>query len=140
MPTIFKKSKEFWSWVNSSKGRHNPIPTLTHDSGSTVDDLGKAEIFNHHFHSVFMQEDLSSFDSLKQSLPCHSPIISTVKFLPSTVCSYLCNLDVSKACGPDLIPAFLLKSNAEAIASPLCYLFNKSKAQVHYLETGSALM
>ena len=42
------------------------------------------------------------------------------------MCSYLCNLDVSKACGPDLIPAFLLKSSAEAIASPLCYLFNKS--------------
>ena len=32
----------------------------------------------------------------------------------------------SKACGPDLIPAFLLKSNAEAIAFPLCDSFNKS--------------
>ena len=43
------------------------------------------------------------------------------EILLSTVCSYLCNLDVSKACGPDLIPALYFKSSAEAIASPLCY-------------------
>ena len=69
-----------------------------------------------------MQEDLLSLDSLKHSLK-YCSIISSVDFLPSTVCSYLCNLDVSKACGPDVIPAFLLQSNVEVITSPLSYLF-----------------
>ena len=35
-------------------------------------------------------------------------------------------IDVSKACGPDLITGFLLKRGAEVIASPLSYLFTKS--------------
>ena len=33
---------------------------------------------------------------------------------------------MSKACGPDRIPAFLLRCCAEEISSPLSYLFNKS--------------
>ena len=47
-----------------------------HDSESVVDDSAKADIFNHYFHSVFTQEDLSSLDSLKHSLKYCSPIIS----------------------------------------------------------------
>ena len=93
-----------------------------HDNESVVDDSANADIFNYYFHSVVMQEDLLSLDSLKHSLK-YCSIISSVDFLPSTVCNYLCNLDVSKACGPDVIPAFLLKSNVEVIVSPLCYLF-----------------
>ena len=38
----------------------------------------------------------------------------------------LLTLDVSKACGPDLIPAYLLKCCAEEISSPLSFLFQKS--------------
>ena len=37
----------------------------------------------------------------------------------------LLTLDVTKSCGPDLIPAYLLKCCAEHIASPLSFLFNK---------------
>lgn len=47
---------------------------------------------------LFLRRKTSNFDSL----------ISTVDFSPSIVCSYLDSLDVSKACGPDLIPAFYL--------------------------------
>ena len=65
-------------------------------------------------------------DSLNQSLKYQSTVISTVDFSPSIVCSYLDSLDVSKACGPDLIPAFLLRCCAEEISSPLSYLFNES--------------
>ena len=79
-----------------------------HYSESVVNDSAKADIFNHYFHSVFTQEDLSNRDSLKISLNYCPMIISSVKFLSSTVCSYLQSLDLSKASDPDLIPAFLL--------------------------------
>ena len=36
------------------------------------------------------------------------------------------SIDVSKACGPDLITGFLLKKDAEVLASPLSYLFTTS--------------
>ena len=90
-----------------------------HNGVSVVDDSDKAGIF----YSVFTQEDLSNFDSLNWSLKHQSTVISTVDFLPSIVCSYLYSLDVSKGCGLDLIPAFLLKCCAEEISSPLSYLY-----------------
>ena len=61
--------RKFWNWINSSKGRRNPIPTLLDDDIPVVDDRlrAKADIFNHYFHSVFTREDMSSFDTLKDS-------------------------------------------------------------------------
>ena len=80
-------------------------------------------------------------DSLNQSLKYQSTVISTVDFSPSIVCSYLDSLDVSKACGPDLIPAFLLRCCAEEISSPLSYLFNESMSTgIHFLGIGLVLM
>ena len=73
-----------------------------HNSESVVDDSAKSDISNH-LHSVVTQEDLSILDSVKHSLKYCPPIISSLKLLPSTVCSFLQSLDVSKARGPDLI-------------------------------------
>ena len=78
---------------------------------------------------------MSSFNALKESTVFRSPIISTVEFSPSVVCTYLQSLDVSKACGPDLIPAFLLKHSADVISYPLSYL-----SLVLCLRTGCVLM
>ena len=47
-------------------------------------------------------------------------------FTPSIVHDYFLHLDVSKACGPDLIPAYLLKHCAVEVSPPLSYLFSKS--------------
>ena len=73
-----------------------------------------------------MQEDLSNLNSLDESLEHQPSVISTVTFSLSIVYSHLNSLDGSKACGPDLLPAFLLICCAEEISSPLSYLFNKS--------------
>ena len=73
-----------------------------HNSESVVDDSAKSDKSNNLL-SVFTQEDLSILGSLKHSLKYCLPIISSVKFLPSTVCSYLQSFNVSKACGPDPI-------------------------------------
>ena len=80
-----------------------------HNGVSVVDDSAKADIFNNYFYSVFfMQEDFNNLNSLGVSLEHQPSVISTVTFSPSTMCSYLKSLDGSKACGPDLLPAFLL--------------------------------
>ena len=89
--------------------RH-PIPTLMHNGVPVVDDSDKAGKL---LLLCFLLEDLSNFDSSNQSLAHQSPVISTVEFSPSIVCNYLASLDVSKACGPDLIPAFLLRYCAD---------------------------
>ena len=73
-----------------------------------------------------MQEDLNNLNSLGVSLEHQPSVISTVTFSQSTVCSYLESLDGSKACGPNLLPAFPLICCAEEISSPLSYLFNRS--------------
>ena len=70
--------------------------------------------------------DMSNFDSLKKSLEFAPSLLLNVKFLPQDVFAQLDSIDVSKACGPDLITGFLLKRGAEVLASSLSYLFNKS--------------
>ena len=64
--------------------------------------------------------------TLKSSIKFSQSLIDSVEFSPSVVHEYLCNVDVSKACGPDLLPGFLLKHCAEFIAPPLAYLFTFS--------------
>ena len=53
------------AWVNTSKGKRTPIPSITDDGRGIADDTLKADKFNHYFYSVFTQEDMSNFDSLK---------------------------------------------------------------------------
>ena len=91
-----------------------------------TDDFSKADVFNKYFQSVFTIEDTSDIDSLQEYLIFNDSIISVIELSASVVCEYLSSLDTTKACGPDLLPAFLLKHCAEAISAPLAYLFNKS--------------
>ena len=50
-------SRKFLNWVNSSKGRHDPIPALTDHNATITDDAEKAEVFNKYFYSMFTKED-----------------------------------------------------------------------------------
>ena len=51
---------------------------------------------------------------------------NTVDFTPNVVLKVLTSLNVSKACGPDLIPARLLKEGATSICASLAHLFQLS--------------
>ena len=50
----------------------------------------------------------------------------TVQFTPEIIFNVLHSLPVDKACGPDLLPAKLLKEGAESICVPLSRLFQRS--------------
>ena len=64
----------------------------------------------------FSHEDLSGLNPLKQSMDHHSSVISSANLTPSIAYDYLPPFDVSNACGPNLIPAYLLKCCAEEIS------------------------
>ena len=119
-------SKRFWSWINRSKGYRNPIPSLVCDDTVISDDVGKASRFNQYFSSVFTNEDLGSFPDVKSSTVLGPDLIDFVQFMPEVVFNVLHSLSVDKACGPDLLPAKLLKEGAKSICVPLSHLFQRS--------------
>ena len=52
--------------------------------------------------------------------------ISQIEVSVDEVMEHLSELDTTKSCGPDKIPAHLLKECSEQIAPSLCFLFNHS--------------
>ena len=103
---------------------------------SITDDAAKAEVFNQYFNSVFTDESLSDLCSVKSLLDVQSSVITSVDFLPDDVYQELLQLNVSKACGPDLIPPLLLKRAAEHICVPLSKLFKAFSTDVFLRTAG----
>ena len=103
-----------WRWINSVKGFRRPLLPLQEDS-LIVDDDAKATVFNQYFQSVFTAERLSDLSSVQSSTTAQSSVIDSINFTSDDVFQELINLDVSKACGPDLIPPLLLKKAAAYI-------------------------
>ena len=124
--SYFVSPKPFWRWLNSFKGRHTPIPPLLHRDNHIIDDTSKAEAFNAYFGSVFTVDDGSDIPKLRKDLSFQPSIIRFIKFDVEEVYNELQNLNCNKACGPDLLPARLLKMTAEFIAPSLAQIFQLS--------------
>ena len=118
-----KNPNKFWSWVNASKAYREPIPTLNYEGSVISDDTAKASCFNNYFSSVFTREDTISLSDLRSTIVQDLDLITTIHFTPNDVLDELTSLNVSKACGPDFIPARLLKEGAESICTSLAHLF-----------------
>ena len=124
--SYFDSPKIFWRWLNSFKGSRSPIPPLLHHDSYVTEDSHKAEAFNAYFSSVFTVDDGSEISTLRNSLSFCLSIIQLIEFNVEEVYNELKSLNCSKACGPDLIPARLLKLSAEFIAPSLIQLFQLS--------------
>ena len=129
----FVSPKPFWRWLNSYKGHHTSVPPLLHHNspllhhnGHVSDDISKAEAFNAYFSSVFTVDDCSDISTLQKDLSFQPSIIQTIEFNVEEVCNELQNLSCGKACGPDLLPARLLRVGAELIAPSLTHLLQLS--------------
>uniref|UniRef100_A0A1X7V2D1 Reverse transcriptase domain-containing protein n=2 Tax=Amphimedon queenslandica TaxID=400682 RepID=A0A1X7V2D1_AMPQE len=96
--------------------------TMSSKSQKASTSLGKANLFNAYFYSVFT--DCSDFDFDPAS---SSPIMtnSLLSFEDEVFCE-LSSLDGSKALGIDGIGPLYLKHYAVALTPPLTYLFNLS--------------
>ena len=89
--------------------------------------VGKTELFNKYFCSVFL---LTTYGLNNSEYITSSSItdmeISQIEVTVDEVMERLSELDTTKACGPDKIPARLLKEYSEQIAPSLYCLFNHS--------------
>jgi hypothetical protein len=63
-----------------------------------------------------------------------TPVLSEIILTVEEVQAVLETLDVTKAAGPDNVPARLLKETAPVISTSLCTLFNKSRCSPVRLE------
>ena len=122
----FDSPKPFWRWLHSFKGNRSPIPPLLHNDENLTEDSNKAEAFNAYFSSVFTVDDGSDIPGLRESLSIHPSIIDSIQFTVKDVFEELISLQCDKACGPDLLPARLLKLGAEFLAPSLAQLFQLS--------------
>lgn len=118
------KPKVFWKHVKQNGKDVVTIPPLVSGDVIVREDADKAECFNAYFCSVFTPAVMPSED-----VP---PVLETISDMDDVVIcthgieSLLRRLDSSKACGPDDLPNFLLKSCAESIAKYLKVIFDMS--------------
>ena len=113
-------------------GRSKPstIPPLETPDGDTVtEDYDKANILNNHFakQSQTVTPNNEEQQSLQSAPPTAAvPALGTFTITTQETLNVLNKLDTNKSCGPDLLPAKILKLTAIIIAEPLTKLFNKS--------------
>ena len=72
-------------------------------------DVVKANAFNDYFSSVFNDEDISNLQELQRSSTLQPFLLGFVNVSARVVFELLSDLNPNKACGPDLIPARLLR-------------------------------
>ena len=135
LPNLLKSNgKKFWSSFKSST-KQSSIPSEVIWTRSDVDSIKAdkpadiANLFNNYFYTAYKPPRSGSvYEELLPSnqLNSHIQHISQLHFSPGEVLDVLQHLDVSKATGPDKIPAKLLKNCASCIYSSLCAIFIKS--------------
>ena len=109
--------------------KSNDIPVLISDGVEHVRDLDKANCLNNHFVTSYLTGNRfvqdAEFDT--SSLTCSdSTPFSFIRVSETSVHSAICQLDSSKASGPDLIPVVLLKACCDSLCYPLSMIFRKS--------------
>ena len=122
--------KRFWSLLRqNSKSRSVPhrISMASGPSGRIKAEGPNAiaSLFNRYFASVFT-ESSPEFEELNEIYDSNQTALTDLSLTNDEVRAVLLSLDVSKATGPDGIPARLLRETADVIAPSLCCLFNKS--------------
>lgn len=114
--------KKFWSYLRSKRGDNCGIGTLRDDDKLVTNPTEKAELLNHHFHSVFTP--ISGDPPRTHDYP--EPTMQDFDIRTEGVLVQLKKLNPHKATGPDDIGPRVLKELADVLAAPLANLFQKS--------------
>lgn len=122
------RDKQWWSTIKRAAGesRATDIPTLVSREGVEChSSITKADCLAQHFADKCSlgDTDLRAADLPPVNLP-HYPSLERVYFRPGDVRRRLGQLVVSKATGPDAIPARVLKECNAELATPLAKLFS----------------
>ena len=121
-----ESSKQFWSFVKKLRRDSMGIPALRKDGLLVSDDVGKAEILNAQFESVFTSEEpMDNLPSSNKSYPIMSDIHVSLAILDGVV-KLLSELQENKAPGPHGLSPKILELCAKEVAPALTSIFNKS--------------
>ena len=124
--------KTFWKLTNQiQKSKHkSAIPSLVEGNQVLTDGKDKANLLC----SLFA--NISTLDDQGEEPPRFSERtekkLPQIRIFPKCVRRALQKLDISKAAGPDGIPAIVLKQCSRSLAAPLSRLFNFSLKSGHF--------
>ena len=127
--TIHKgDQKSFWKVYHSVTAVKSRVPAVLYLGNSSSNDaVGKAELLNQHFVSVFNQKTSSSLDLPEP--PIGVPRLSNITCSPEEVHYSLATLRHNVATGPDEISSVMLRQTASVISPFLAGTFNQSLSQ-----------
>ena len=117
-------NKIFWSTLNAFNSNFNKVsstPPLSSANGSIVSDpVGKANLLVNQFAN---NSTLPDMDMPFPEVPVQYPDISSLRITNKKVKSILDKLDLNKSCGPDQIPAVVLKRCSPELTPVFSKLF-----------------
>ena len=116
--------RQFWKYIHSRRKDSSGISTLLDNGEYISDPKGKAYTLSNQFQSVFTIEDHNSIPSLYSIR--HISTMPAISISTQGICNLLCNLDASKAMGPDRISPYVLKYCATEISPILQIIFTQS--------------
>ena len=117
------KQKRFWSFIKSLRKDTSDVAPLKDNGRLHADPKDKADILNRQYESTWTKEDTSDIPT-PDGVPY--PSMPEIKVNKEGVTKLLHKLNPSKASGPDLIPARILKELAVEIAPFLTTIFQES--------------
>ena len=117
------KQKIFWSFINSLPKDTSGVAPLKDNERLHADPKDKADILNRQYESTWTKEDTSDIPT-PDGVPY--PAMPDIKVNKEGVAKLLHKLNPSKASGPDLIPARILKELAVELAPFLTTIFQGS--------------
>ena len=121
--TIGGGVKRAWSYLKLLRAESTGIPTFFWNKRVCASDRAKAEALHQQYENVFTREDLCAMPSLGPSL---YPDILELTVSELGVVKLLQKTDTSKAAGPGLIQARILKEAAVELTPILTSLFQQS--------------
>ena len=117
------ESKKFYSYIKLKRTENMGVPVLFSNNKYHITDTDKANALNKQFHSVFVQESSSEAPDMG---PSPYPSIGALTFTRNGVAKLLQGLKPNKACGPDDLPARVLKELSHSIADVVTFIYQQS--------------
>ena len=117
--------KLFWSYHKAINLNNHQSSVITYSDKLATTTREKVELFNSYFSTVFQPKNNRDYIESSHASPIEMQI-SQIQLEINEIYGHLRMLHTTKACGPDQIPAHILKECALEISLSSCTFFNMS--------------